>query len=182
MTAKRKANQTKLVFTGSVGAGKTTAIGTISDVPPVTTEARPSEASVLQMKSSTTIAMDYGELTLLNGHKLHLYGTPGQRRFDFMCQILTKGALGTIILINNSLDDPLAELDYYLQLNSTFLKEKKAVVGVTHYDVKQSPSLKAINDFLHQRGTPWPVVRADSRSRESVVMLIDTLLATLEYS
>lgn len=182
MSTKRKANQVKLVFTGSVGAGKTTAIATISEIPPVTTEARPSEAAVLQMKTSTTIAMDYGELTLLDGQKLHLYGTPGQRRFDFMCQILTKGALGLIILINNSLDDPLAELDYYLDINTTFLHGKKAVIGITHYDIKQSPNLKEINDYLRQRGTSWPVIRADSRDRDSVVTLIDTLLATLEYS
>jgi hypothetical protein len=109
----------KVIFTGSVGAGKTTAIQTISEIDPIRTEAKPSEASVLNRKSSTTVAMDYGELTLEDDTKLYLYGTPGQRRFDFMSHILTKGALGLVILIDNSHNTPLEELDYYLNLSST---------------------------------------------------------------
>jgi signal recognition particle receptor subunit beta len=87
----------KFVFTGCVNAGKTTAIAAISEVVPVSTEVKPSEESVIKRKSTTTVAMDYGELTLDNGEKIYLYGTPGQRRFDFMCSILTQGALGLII-------------------------------------------------------------------------------------
>jgi signal recognition particle receptor subunit beta len=171
----------KLVFTGSVGAGKTTAIGTISEVPILSTEVKPSETAVARRKSSTTVAMDYGEITLEDGNKLYLYGTPGQRRFDFMCHILTKGALGLIILIDNTHPEPLEDLDYYLNLNADFLSKNQAVIGVTHYDEINQPSIEDYCHCLHERGEFWPVVRADARKSEDVVMLIEILLASLEY-
>lgn len=172
--------QIKLVFTGSVGAGKTTAITSISEIPPIVTEARPSD-DVASRKSSTTVAMDYGQLTLEDGAKLHLYGTPGQRRFDFMCHILTQGALGLIVLVNNSGPDPLGDLDYYLNLNADFLRDKPAVIGVTHLDVAESPSLDDYYTSLSERGEIWPVFRADAREREDMVVLIDALMTVLEY-
>lgn len=173
--------QPKVVFTGSVGAGKTTAICTISEVPPVTTEARPSEDQVVARKKSTTVAMDYGILTLDEGIKLHVYGTPGQRRFDFMCHILTQGALGLIILIDNTHSDPLGELDYYLNLNAAFLRQSAAVVGVTHYDMSTQPTVQEYYDCLFERGDPWPVIHVDARDKGDVALLIHTLLAQLEF-
>jgi len=173
-------NQIKLVFTGSVGAGKTTAITSISDTPPIVTEARPSD-DVASRKSSTTVAMDYGQLMLEDGSKLHLYGTPGQRRFDFMCHILTQGALGLIVLVNNSNPDPLEDLDYYLNLNADFLKDKPAVIGVTHLDVAETPSLEDYYVSLAERGEIWPVFRADAREKDDMVALIDALMSVLEY-
>jgi signal recognition particle receptor subunit beta len=173
--------QPKLVFTGSVGAGKTTAIGAISEIPPITTEAAPSEDHVVARKKTTTVAMDYGQLTLDKSVKLHLYGTPGQRRFDFMCHILTQGALGLIILIDNTHPDPMGELDYYLNLNAAFLRSSAAVVGVTHYDVTARPSVQDYYDCLSERGDPWPVVHVDARDGRDVAMLIHTLLAQLEF-
>jgi signal recognition particle receptor subunit beta len=164
-----------------VGAGKTTAIAAISEVPVLTTEAKPSEAQVAKRKSSTTVAMDYGELALEDGSRLHIYGTPGQRRFDFMCHILCRGALGLIVLIDNSHEDPLSELDYYLNLNADFLSQSTAVIGVTHFDEKDTPSIEDYCNSLHERGEAWPVVRADARRGEDVALLIETLLAALEY-
>jgi signal recognition particle receptor subunit beta len=170
----------KLVFTGSVGAGKTTAIAAISDVPPIQTEARPTDEVGLR-KKSTTVAMDYGELMLEDGVKLNLYGTPGQRRFDFMCHILTQGALGLIVLVNNSNPDPLEDLDYYLNLNADFLKRNPAVIGVTHLDVVGKPNLVDYYRCLQERGESWPVLRADARQRGDVVLLVDALLSVLEF-
>lgn len=171
----------KIVFTGSVGAGKTTAIETISEIDPIRTEAKPSEASVLNRKTSTTVAMDYGEITLEDGSKLYLYGTPGQRRFDFMSHILTKGALGLLILIDNSHTSPLEELDYYLNLNAEFLLNNPAVIGITHYDESIQPSVDDYYDALKERGDVWPIIHADARKSEDVTLLLHTLLATLEY-
>ena len=82
--------QVKFVFTGCVGAGKTTAISVISEVPVISTEAKPTETAVIKRKVATTVAMDYGEISLADQTKVYLYGTPGQRRFDFMCHILTE--------------------------------------------------------------------------------------------
>lgn len=172
----------KFVFTGCVGAGKTTAIRTISEVDPVSTEAKPSENSVIKRKKTTTVAMDYGELTLDNGDKMYLYGTPGQRRFDFMCHILTKEALGLIILIDNTHSDPLAELDYFLNLNAEFLQKSAAVIGVSHFDESTQPSINDYYQALEERGDPWPVIHVDAREADDVIILLKTLLATLEYS
>lgn len=176
----RDNDQIKLVFTGSVGAGKTTAITVISEVPPIVTEARPTD-DVAQRKHSTTVAMDYGQLTLTDGAKLHLYGTPGQRRFDFMCHILTQGALGLIVLVNNANPNPLEELDYYLNINADFLRNRPAVIGVTHFDESPKPNLDDYYASLEERGEFWPVFAADARSKDDLVVLINALLSVLEY-
>lgn len=174
-------NEVKLVFTGSVGAGKTCAIASISEVDPVSTDVKATESDVFKSKKTTTVAMDYGYLTLEHGERLYLYGTPGQRRFDFMCHILTKGALGLIILINNSSEDPLADLDYYLNLNAAFLLENPAVIGVTHFDIKESPSIEDYYQALDERGEAWPVVRVDAREKADVNILIHVLVAAIEH-
>lgn len=174
-------NEIKLVFTGSVGAGKTCAIAAISEIDPVSTDVKSTEAEILKQKKTTTVAMDYGYLTLEHGERLYLYGTPGQRRFDFMCHILTKGALGLIILINNSHEDPLAELDYYLNLNAAFLLENPAIIGVTHFDVKDTPSIEDYYQALDERGDAWPVVRVDAREKDDVNILLHVLVAALEH-
>lgn len=175
-------HKSKFVFTGCVGAGKTTAIKAISEVDPISTEAKPTEQSVVKRKSSTTVAMDYGELTLEDGEKLFLYGTPGQRRFDFMCHILTQGALGLIILIDNSHENPMEELDYFLNLNAAFLQKSAAVIGITHYDLTTQPTIDDYYQALEERGDPWPVIHIDAREKNDVIVLLNTLLATLEYA
>lgn len=172
----------KFVFTGCVGAGKTTAIATISEVVPISTEAKPTEESVVRRKSTTTVAMDYGELTLEDGEKVYLYGTPGQRRFDFMCHLLTKGALGLVVLVDNTHPDPMGELDYFLNLNAEFLNQGAAVIGVTHYDLSTKPSVDDYYQCLSERGDPWPVLNVDVRKSDDVSMLLNTLLTTLEYA
>jgi len=91
-------------------------------------------------------------LTLSENEKLHLYGTPGQRRFSFMNHILCEGALGLIILIDNSQENPLQDLDYYLNLNARFLIHHPAVIGITHIDESNSPSLQTYQTYLNERG------------------------------
>jgi signal recognition particle receptor subunit beta len=175
-----KVNEIKLVFTGSVGSGKTCAIATISEIVPVTTDVKSTEESVLKYKKTTTVAMDYGYLTLENGDRLNLYGTPGQRRFDFMSHILTKGALGLIVLINNAHEDPLSELDYYLNLNAAFLLENPAIIGVTHFDMVNQPSIEDYYQALDERGDAWPVICVDARDKEDINILLHVLVAALE--
>jgi signal recognition particle receptor subunit beta len=177
----KKSHEIKIVFTGCVGAGKTTAISTISEKGHLSTDVKSSEASVLSRKTTTTVAMDYGQLTLADGDRLLLYGTPGQRRFEFMTDILCKGALGLIVLIDNTHENPLDELDYSLNLNHRFLLQNPAVVGVTHFDQSQQPCLDDYYRALAERGDPWPVIDMDARSLTDVKLLLDTLLAVLEH-
>ena len=99
----------KIIFTGPVGAGKTTAIGAISDIPTVVTDASASDMT-LNRKGYTTVALDYGLLYLDDRTKVHLYGTPGQERFDFMWEILTNGGIGLILLLDNSRANPLKDM------------------------------------------------------------------------
>ncbi len=174
-------HEIKFVFTGSVGAGKTCAIAAISEVDPIQTDVKSTESDVLKHKKTTTVAMDYGYLTLNQDERLLLYGTPGQRRFDFMCHILTKGALGLIILIDNSHEDPFSELDYYLNLNAAFLIDHPVVIGVSHFDEKSTPDIDDYYQVLYERGDEWPVVQVDAREAEDVNILLHVLLAALEY-
>jgi len=109
----------KVVFVGNVGSGKTTAVYSASDVDVASTEARASEQEALHRKPTTTVAMEYGQM-LLPQTRIHLYGSPGQRRFDFMAQVLCQGASGMIVLIDNGCRKPLQELDYYLNFHSAF--------------------------------------------------------------
>ncbi len=176
-----KSEKIKFVFTGSVGAGKTTAIKAISEVDTISTEVKPSEEIIIKRKRTTTVAMDYGQLTLDDGEKIYLYGTPGQRRFDFMCPILTQGALGLVILIDNTHEKPFEELDYFLNLNSAFLQNHAAVIGITHFDKCAQPTINEYYQVLEERGDPWPVLHIDARNPEDVIILLETLLASLEY-
>ena len=93
--------QHKIIFTGPVGAGKTTAIGSISDIEPVTTEELATDETK-DKKELTTVAMDYGRMRLDNDEVLHLYGTPGQPRFDFMWDILSTEMHAFILLVDSS--------------------------------------------------------------------------------
>jgi len=171
----------KLVISGSVAAGKSTAIHTISDIPPINTDV-PATDAVLILKSRTTVALDYGELTLTDGKKLRLYGTPGQRRYDFMSKILGRGALGLVLLIDNRVENPLAELDYYASIFTDLINESAMVVGVTHRDEAPDPGLDRYERRLQTFHKPWPVFPVDPRKKADVVALLDALVTMLEHS
>jgi uncharacterized protein len=91
-------NLLKIVVTGPVGAGKTTFIRTISEIDVVDTDRKPTDETA-QMKSGTTVAMDFGRITLDGDMWVQIYGTPGQSRFDFMWDILIQGTHGYILLV-----------------------------------------------------------------------------------
>jgi signal recognition particle receptor subunit beta len=174
-------NEIKLVFTGSMGAGKTTAIATISEIPVINTDVHTTDLSSSPQKEKTTVAMDYGELTLEDGQKLRLYGTPGQHRFDYMWKILVKGALGLIILVDNAGSDPIGDLARYLDNFREVINETSAVIGVTRMDIAPQPPLQHYHHYLQEKKISLPIYPVDARSRDSVVMLIQTLMAMLEF-
>ena len=123
-------NDFKIIFSGPVGAGKTTAISSISDIPPVTTDEMASDMTRSQ-KPGTTVAMDYGMLNLGDSERIHLYGTPGQERFNFMWDILTHGGIGLILLLNNTRPDPFRDMHFFLDSFKGFIGTTKVVIGVT---------------------------------------------------
>lgn len=168
----------KILFTGTMGAGKTTAISAISEIVPISTDVRNSDTSVI--KPMTTVGLDYGEVTLENGEKLRLYGTPGQIRFDFMWKILSRGALGLIILIDNSRPDPLADLDMYLNGFAELIERTSCVIGVGKMEAHPIPDLDMFSKFLGDKGLLCPVLPADVRNADQVLQLLDLLLVQLE--
>lgn len=168
----------KILFTGTTGAGKTTAIAAVSEVPPLSTDVRNTDPDVA--KAMTTAGMDYGELTLDNGEKLRLYGTPGQQRFDFMWQVLSRGALGLIVLVDNSRPRPLDDLDMYLEGFRELIASTACVVAVGRMEAYPEPSLGAFATHLESRGVLCPVVPADVREPAEVVQLLELLLLQLE--
>jgi len=173
------ASEQKIIFTGPVGAGKTTAINAISDIPTVRTEARASDDTAL-LKSNTTVAMDYGILNIGNGQKVHLYGTPGQERFDFMWEILTQSGLGLVLLIDNRRDDPLEDMRTYLEAFRDFISDRAVVIGVTGMDVKNRPGLYSYYTRLSDMGMKPPLFEVDPRQREDVKTMLLALLAMLD--
>ena len=171
----------KLIFSGPPGVGKTTAIETISETPLIRTEMLTTDA-LAEVKQTTTVAMDYGEITLEDGQKLRLYGTPGQERFRFMWDILTQGGLGLLILIDNSRPDPLADLAMYLDSFADFISSTAVVIGVTRSVQPPQLTLDDYGEFLARRGAVFPLFEVDIRRQEDVLLLLDALLLCLEVA
>lgn len=168
----------KILITGTTGAGKTTAIRAVSEIVPVSTDVRNTDPLVA--KALTTAGMDYGELTLDNGEKLRLYGTPGQERFDFMWRILARGALGVIVLVDNSRPAPLADLDVYLRAFASTIREAACVVAVGRMDTHGEPDLDQYALHLQAQGVLCPVVAVDVRDAAQVAGLMELLLLQIE--
>jgi len=169
----------KIIFTGPVGAGKTTAISAISDIDIVTTDEYASDMAKSR-KPQTTVAMDYGLINIGNDERVHLYGTPGQERFDFMWNILTKGGLGLILLLDNTRKDPWQDMKFYTNAFRDFIDTQQMVVGVTRMDLQRSPNLDQYRQWLDQLSLRAPVFEADARDRADVTALIQALLYSLD--
>jgi uncharacterized protein len=168
----------KIVFAGSPGAGKTTAIAAISDKPPVNTDVRNSDARL--GKERTTVGMDFGEVDLGDGERVRLFGTPGQTRFNFLWRILGSNALGLIILVDNSRPSPLADLSEYLDGFAEALSSTPCTIGVGRTEAHATPSIDDYCEFTAKRGLVVPVLAVDVRRRDDVLCLIDTVLAQSE--
>jgi hypothetical protein len=169
----------RIVFAGPIGAGKTTAIGALSDVPPVTTEVASDEA-VAVGKKTTTVAFDYGQLLLDSGDVVQLYGTPGQARFDFMWPIISENAIGAIILADNSRADTLALTVDYVREFMPRIAAGNCIVGVGRTETSATPTIDAYGDALAAAGFDIPVMAVDVRDRSHTLLLLDVLLARLE--
>jgi signal recognition particle receptor subunit beta len=176
------AEDLKIVFTGPVGVGKTTAIGAISDINPITTDETASDmASARKGHGHTTVALDYGLIELDAGNKVHLFGTPGQERFDFMWDILTRGGLGLILLMDNSRPNPFQDLRFFVNAFAEFIKRGPMVVGITKMDLQRTPAVPEYCEYLKGMGyRSVPVFEVDGRSKEDVKTLVMTLLFYLD--
>jgi signal recognition particle receptor subunit beta len=170
----------KIIITGPVGAGKTTAISVLSDIPPVVTDEAATDMT-LEIKQRTTVAMDYGLMQLGTTDRVHLYGTPGQERFNFMWEILTEGGLGLVLLIDNSRNEPFTDLRFFLDAFKDFISKTAVTIGITRMDEKTSPAIYDYHQHVTSLGWPkLPILEVDAREREDMSLLVQSLLYSLD--
>ncbi|NOQ14299.1 MAG: GTP-binding protein [Methyloprofundus sp.] len=172
-------SQYKIIFTGPVGAGKTTAITSISDVPLIKTDEAASDMTK-QRKAETTVAMDYGIMNLNDSEKIHLYGTPGQERFDFMWDILTTGGIGLVLLLDNSRTDPFQDMKFFLNSFDSFIQKTGVAIGITQMDVSTRPTIDEYHKHLQDIGVSVPIFSVDARVKNDVSVLVQALMFSLD--
>lgn len=172
----------KIVFTGPMGAGKTTAIRAISDGEVLSTDVPITGGAELSMpgKTMTTVGLDYGECRLGDQWVLKLFGTPGQERFRFMWDILGAGAFGLIVLADNSQPDPVGEVARYLKAFAPHVPARRTVVGVGRLDTHPSPSVADYCEQLGALGYNPPVLEVDVRRDADVRLLLSVLVSMAE--
>ncbi len=172
-------NNQKIIFTGPVGAGKTTAITSVSDVPPLRTD-EVANAIIKNQKSETTVAMDYGILNLGDSERVHFYSTPGQERFNFMWDILAEGGIGLILLVDNTRPAPLRDMRFFLDEFKKFIDRTHVAIGVTRTDQIDQPTIDDYHLHLKDMKKKVPIFQVDARSRQDVSLLVEALLYSLD--
>lgn len=171
--------QFKIVFAGSMGSGKTEAIKSLSEIPVLATEVLNTDEQ-MHKKLQTTVGIDYGEVTLDDGHKIGLYGTPGQQRFNFMWGVICKGAIGMIILIDHTRPQPLDELNYYIDTFKQY--GNNITIAITHIDEDLNTSTHQYRTWLAENNLNYPLYFIDARKKEDVLLLLKALITSFEVT
>ncbi|MEU6547594.1 MULTISPECIES: ATP/GTP-binding protein [unclassified Streptomyces] len=170
----------KVLVVGPFGVGKTTYIGNISEIEPLQTEEEITEASVgyddlsrTPDKTTTTVAMDFGRLTLSDELVLYVFGTPGQERFKEMWEELSRGALGALLIVDpERLDESFPVLDLVERFGLTY------AVGVNHFEGATTYPIDEVREALNLH-PDTPVVACDVRDQKSALQALIALVQHL---
>ena len=163
-----RVTSTKIVVAGGFGVGKTTLVGSVSEIQPLRTEALVTNESAgiddlssTPTKSTTTVAMDFGRITLAEDLVLYLFGTPGQKRFWFMWDDLCVGAIGAIVVVDTErLDEAFSPLDYFESKGIPFIVAVNQFEGTHQYAMEEVAAALALPAGV-------PIIGVDARDRES---------------
>ena len=181
-TRRRPPLPVKLVIAGGFGVGKTTTVGSISEISPLTTEADMTAASAgiddvskVPGKRTTTVAMDFVCITIDESLKLYLFGTPGQDRFGFMWDDLAIGAIGALVIVDSRrLDDCYPAVDYFERLGLPFVVAVNRFDGAVAHDLPSIRWALAVDDAV-------PLITFDARDklsvRDALLVVLDRALA-----